>query len=177
MTTFQARIPTIAKLRGRGDFQALLPYLKQTQYISHGVFLVGYIAFITMGENILHLIKSNVNIGNFDLIILFSFATFLSRWGGMILATSNQANHVIEHINALIVSVVFFTIIYLFYTDLGINVFPFAHIVALTAAIPIIAKQVYPTLQTTFINYEKKVMFPMLGILIIINLIYYWSNV
>ena len=176
MITFQARIPMIARYRGRGDFDLLMPYLKQTQYISYGVFLLGYTAILVGGDYILSLIKSNVELGNISLIILFSFATFLSRYGGMSLAIANQSNHVIEHINAIVGSVVFFVVVYLFYDYLSINVFPFAQIIAFLFVVYLFIKNVYPTIHTTFFEYEKKVLLPMLGILIFINSIYYWSN-
>lgn len=176
MTTFNARIPTIAKYRGQGKFTTLLPYLRQTQYISYGVFIVGYMILLIGGEYILSLIDSNVNLGSYSLIILFSFASFFSRYGGMSLAISNQSNHVIEHINAIVGSTVFFITIYFFYESLSINVFPFAQSIAFLFVIYLFIRNVYPTLHTTFWNYEKKVFIPFFGILILINLIYYWSN-
>ncbi len=175
MTTFQARIPAIAQLRGRGDIGRLIPFLKQTQYISYGVFLIGYLIFIIAGDKILSLIKSNVAIGNYDLIILFSFSAFFTRWAGMTLATSNQANHVVEHIIITTSSIVFFIIIFLFYDVMTINVFPFAQMISMIVIIPIIAKQVYSTLHTSFLKYEKFVLFPIFGLLLLINLIYYFE--
>ena len=177
MTTFNARVPAIAKYRGQGNFDKLMPYLRQTQYISYGVFLLGYIILLVGGEHILSLISSNVSLGTSSLIILFSFASFFSRYGGMSLAISNQSNHIIEHINALVGSTVFFITIFLFYESFSINVFPFAQIVAFLFVIYLFIKNVYPTLHTTFWQYEKKVFIPILGILILINLIYYRSNI
>lgn len=176
MTTFQARIPTIAKYRGQGDFDMLMPYLRQTQYISYGVYLVGYIFLLVGGEFILSLISSNVNLGSYSLIILFSLATFMSRWGGMTLSISNQSNQVVEHINAMVVAIVFFSVVFIFYKTLGIDVFPFAQTVSMIVVAPFIIKLVYKNLHTTFWDYEKKVFIPMCGILTLINLIYYWSN-
>lgn len=176
MITFQARTPLIAKYRGRGDFYTLMPILYQTQYISYSVFLAGYFILLFFGENILALINSNVELSSFSLIMLFSFATFLSRWGGMTLAISNQSNNVVEHINAIVVFIVFFTVVFIFYKILGINVFPFAQIIAMIVIMPLNAKLVYKTLHTTFFAYEFKIMFPMLGLLTLINLLYYWSQ-
>ena len=128
---------------------------------------------LLFGETLLILIKGNVQLGSVSLFILFSFATFLGRWGGMNLAIANQANHVVEHLNAILGSTVFFIVIYLFYDNLGINVFPFAQIMGFFFVLFLFIKNVYPTLNTTFISYEKKVMFPFLSILILINVSYY----
>ena len=153
-----------------------MPYLRQTQYISYGVYLIGYATLLIGGEYILSLISSNVNLGSYSLIILFSLATFMSRWGGMTLSISNQSNHVVEHINAIVVAIVFFSVVLLAYDVLGIEVFPFAQTVAMIAVAPFIIKLTYKNLHTTFWNYEKKVFIPLFGVLILINLIYYWSN-
>lgn len=177
MTTFQARIPIIAKLRGQGDFKKLIPFLRQTQIMSFSVFLVGYSILLFFGESVLEIINSNVELVNFNLIILFSFATFLSRWGAMNMLISNQANHVVEHYNALIGSSVFFIVIYFLYGSLGINVFPVAQILSFIAVIFLFIKNVYPSIQETFYNYEKRLMLPMLGVLILINSIYYWGGI
>lgn len=174
MTTFQARLPMIAKYRGRGDFNALMPFLRQTQYISYTIFFLGYFILLFFGNEILSLIKSNVELGSFTLIMFFSFATFLSRWGGMTLAISSQSNHVVEHINAIIVAIVFFTIIFFFYKKMGIDVFPFAQMMAMLVVMPFIAKLVYGTLHTNFLAYESRVMFPFFGLLLLINFLYYW---
>jgi len=176
MTTFQARLPIIAKYRGRGDFDTLIPFLRQTQYISFSVLLIGYAILLFFGEGILSLIKSNVNIGDFTLLMLFSFATFLSRWGGMNLSISNQANHVVEHINALIGATIYLITIYLFFNFLGVNIFPFANIISFFFVLYLFIKNVYPTIHTTFISYEKKVMFPAISILAFTNVAYYLLN-
>lgn len=177
MTTFQARVPVIAKYRGRGDFDSLVPCLKQTQYITYCVFFFGYVSLLIGGEYVLHLIGSNVSLGSYTLIIFFSFATFLARWSGVGLAITNQSNHVIEHINAIIVVIVFFSVFFLLYPILGIEVFPFAQIISMIVIAPFIAKYVYKSFHSTFWGYEKTVFVPLFVILALINLIYYWYNI
>ena len=177
MTTFQARVPLIARYRSQGDFIKLIPLLKQTQYISYGVYFIGYLFLLIFGESVLYFINSNVHLGSYILVILFSFATFLSRWGGMTLSISNQSNHVVEHTNAIIVSIIFFSIIFLYYKSFGVYVFPFAQLVALIVVTPLISRVVYKNIHTTFWEYESKVFLPFLGLLIIVNIIYYWSSI
>lgn len=174
MTTFQARIPQIAKYRSRGDMIALIPFLKQTHSIAYIVFLVGYFVLLFGGSDVLTIIGSKVDLASIELIMLFSLATFLSRWGGMSLSVSSQSNHVVEHISASIVAVVFFPVVFFFYDSMGVIVFPFAHILAMLATVPVIARQVYPTIQTGFFRYEKTVMFPALIVLVLVNFSFYW---
>lgn len=174
--TFLARIPLFSKYRGRGDFDKLLPILRQTQYLVYGVFLLGYCTLLAFGNMALSLINSNVVLGSVSLIILFSFAGFFTRWAGMSLAISNQANHVVEHIIIPISSIAFFIIIFLLYDTTGIEVFPLAQMLSMMLIIPLIARMVYGTIHTTFWNYEKRVMIPFLGVLFSINLLYYLFN-
>ena len=173
MSSFQARLPVIAKHRGRGNFEELIPYLKQTQHISYGVFLAGYILLTTTGESVLAYMGSNVALGSVELIILFSFATLLTRWGGMMLMISNQANNVIEHINASVASIVFFMVIYFFHDAVGINIFPIASILASMVVVPIYIKMVYPYMLTTYWHHEKNVFLPALFFLLMMNALYY----
>ena len=177
MTTFQARIPVIAKYRGRGDFDSLVPCLKQTQYMTYGVFLLGYVSLLIGGEYVLQLIGSNVALGSYTLLIFFSFATFLARWSGMGLAITNQSNHVIEHINAIIVVITFFSVFFLFYPILGIEIFPFAQIISMIVISPFMIKYAYKSFHSTFWGYERTVFVPLFITLVLINLIYYWYNV
>ncbi|MGL1887879.1 MAG: hypothetical protein OCD76_15295 [Reichenbachiella sp.] len=174
MATFQAKIPLIAKFRGNGDFNKLFPTLRKTQYISYGIFMFGYIIFILIGENLLSFVSSNVKLGSVSMIILFSFSSFISRWGGMSLSVSNQSNKVVEHLNIMVIAVAFFISIYLFYDVVGILVFPLSQIIAMIISMPLIAYLVYPTLHTNFISYEKRMMLPILALLILINSLFYY---
>ena len=173
MTAFQARIPRLSMYRGRGALNELLPFLKSTQWLVYGVFLIGYTVLLFLGQDILNYISSNVLIGNFGLVALFSFATFFSRWGAMSLSISNQANHVVEHINAIVVGSVFLIVSIIFYPYMGVAVFPFAILCGLIVSSPLLISQVYPTLNCGFWTYEKSVMIPALMILVLLNLIYY----
>lgn len=174
MSSFKARIPKIASLRGRGNLVELIPLLRQTQWISFFVFLAGYSVILFGGEWILKLLGSNVQLGSVLLVVSFSLATFTARWSGMALSISNQSNYVVEHINAIIVGLIFFIVIYLGYEIVGIEIFPIGLLIAILASIPVLARQVYPTINSTFFKYEVKVMFPAFTILSSINIIYWF---
>ncbi|MDB3957864.1 hypothetical protein N9408_03025 [Opitutales bacterium] len=176
MSSFNARLPVIAKYRGVADFDNLIPFIRQTQHISYAVFLFSYSIILGFSNYFLLFINSNVDLGSYQLIILFSFSTLLTRWGGMTLSISNQSNHVVEHINALIVAFVYFVCILIFYDNIGIIVFPFSLLIAMIFVAPFIIKNTYKSIFTSFWKYEKSVFIPALLILVLINLIYYKSN-
>ncbi|NQZ32150.1 MAG: hypothetical protein HRU06_12820 [Oceanospirillaceae bacterium] len=172
--TFQAKLPLLASLRGKGDFMNLLPALAEIQRISFSVFLIGYLTLLLIGDPILSLIGSNVEVGGYTLLVLFSFSTFFSRWSGIMLAISNQSNNVIEHKSAIIVASIFFPLIYLFYEDFGVEIVPFCTLLALLFAMPIVIKQAYSTIHTNFFTYELTVTIPFLLALLLINVSFYF---
>lgn len=172
MVSFQSRLPNIASLRGRGDLVRLLPFLKQTQYLAYAVFLLGYFVLLFFGEKIILLINSNVEIGAFPLLCLFSFATLMSRWGSMSLSLSTQSNHVVEHLSAIVYFVVFFVSLFLTYNIYGVNAFPLSQLIAMIFNIPVIMKTVYGTISTSFFEYEKSTLFPAVLILSLLNIAY-----
>lgn len=175
-STFQAKIPEIASFRGKADFNNLIPLLRKVLYISYFVFLSGYVIIAFFGQDVLNLIKGNAELGSAELIILFSFAHLLSRWTGFNLAISNQSNNVIEHINAMVIFLFYFAFIYFFYKHLGLLVFPSAIIVSVVATVPLIIIKTYGTINTTFIQFEKRLFLPVFVLLIMINIFYYLSN-
>lgn len=173
-TTFQARLPVIASLRGKGDLTSLIPYLKQTHYICYAVFTILYLSLILFGEAILSFISNEVGLGSINLLILFSFSILLRRWSGISMGISNQANYILDYITVPISGIVFFIVVILFQDQLGVNVFPIAQIIGVLFISPIIIIKFYPILETTFIRYEKKVIMPTVCLLAIINIIYYF---
>lgn len=176
MSSFKARIPKIASLRGSGNLSALLPYLKQTQWISYFVYLTGFGVLLFAGDFILKIIGSNVSLGGPLLVFSFALATFFARWTGMVLLISNQSNYVIEHVNALIVGIIFFVTVFIGYKYVGISIFPIGMFLGILITIPILAKQVYPTINTSFVQYESKVSIPALCILLLINFSHWIIN-
>ena len=172
VTTFKARVPVLAKYRGRGEYETFIPFLRQTQYLTYGVFLIGYSILLFFGDDVLSTIGSNVELGDFKLIMLFSLATFLARWAGMTAVVGHMSNYVIDHLHLMITFIVYFLVIFNFQSSLGIHVFPFAVLCGYILSSPILIKKMYTTMHTTFFMYEKKVMLPMLALLILINFIY-----
>jgi hypothetical protein len=173
-TTFQARVPVLASLRGSGNMPNFLKKLKESQYITFSIFLLGYIVFAFFGEPVLGLIGSNVQLGSKELIIFFSFASFIGRWGSINLVVSNLANHVVEHLNATIYLVTFLTFVYFFNEPLGLLVFPIGQIVGIPFSIWLFIRNVYPSMDKSIFEYEKTGAIPFFIILVVINYIYYF---
>jgi len=168
ITTFQAKLPVFARLRGRGDISSFTQLLLKTQYITYFIFLLGYMSFLFFGNYIVNFIGSKVELYN-ELIVLFGFSVLITRWVGMNLAVSNQANSVIEHFVITLSSIIYFVLIYLFIDTLDFYIFPIAQLIAMLLISPIIIKKVYPTYNTNFFSYEYKIFIPLILIMIIIS--------
>lgn len=175
-TTFQARLPLIAKYRGRGEYQKLIPLLKQTQRIAFSVFLVFYIMLLLLGNFILDFFDTNVELGSIAILVIFSFSILLRRWSGMNMGVSNQANYILDYITVPIGGAVFFIII-LFFKDFGVNIYPLAQAISIIAISPIIITKFYKVIKTNFVSYEKDVFLPVLVLLCIINLIVCFQDI
>lgn len=173
--TFQARLPSIAKYRGRGDFKKLIPLLKETQSIAYAVFLGFYIILLLLGDYTLAFIDTNVELGSSILLVIFSFSILLRRWSGMNMGVSNQANYILDYITVPIGGAVFFIIIVLF-KDVGINIYPLAQVISIIVISPIIITKFYKVINTNFVSYEKNVFLPVLALLCAINAIVYFKD-
>lgn len=171
--TFHSKVPFLTTLRGRGDTKGFTSSLIRIQYISYGVFFLGYILLIVLGDSTLVIIKSNVQLCDVSIIILFSFASFLSRWAAFTAMVSNISNHVVDYKLFVVITFVYFTVIFVLYKNVGIHVFPLATVLGFIIGSPILMKHVYSTFYSTFFNYEKKVMIPLALLLLFINLVYY----
>ena len=175
-TTFQARLPIIAKFRGRGDYNKLIPLLKQTQRIAFSVLLSFYVMLLLLGDYFLAFFDTNVELGGTMLLVIFSFSILLRRWSGMNMGVSNQANYILDYITVPVGGVVFFAII-IFFKHLGINIYPLAQVISIIAISPIIIVKYYKVIKTNFISYERNVFLPALVLLCIINIIVYIKNI
>lgn len=174
MTVFQAKLPHLSSLRGKGDLIKLMPIVKLVLYNTYGIIFLGYITLIIGGESLLTLIKGNTEFGSIELVITFSFLLLITRWGAICQGLSNQANNVIEHLGAMYGLLVYCIFILLFFNQLGIYSFPLAIIVSNIITMPIIIKHMYSTLNTTFLKFEKNYFIPALILLILINIFYYF---
>ena len=168
MVTFQAKVPEIASLRAIGDFKRLIPLLYKVLYLLYGIFIMGVFIILFFGENLILLIKGNTDLGDVNLLIAFTFSTLILRWAGINLSISNQANHVIEHINGFIVFVCYFLFLGVFYKQLGVIVFPLAILFATLVTSPLIIRGTYKTLHTTFFEFEKRIFIPTICIVSLI---------
>jgi len=176
VVTFNSKIPVFAQYRSRGDIHSFKRLLFKVQALSYSAFTIGFLIFLFFGNIVAELLNAKIVLDPI-LIILFGFSVLLTRWAGMKLAISNQANYIIEHVAIFIISTSFFTFVYLFIDYFGLHVFPLAQIVAILLLAPFIIKKVYNTFEASFINHEKTLLIPTLIVMIVLSIIYGVFNV
>jgi len=169
-TTFQSKVPRLSQLRGQGDLISFSKILRKTQYITYSVFFLGYSIFLFFGDTLTQMIGANIEINN-QLIIWFGLSVLITRWAGINLLISNQANNVIEHLAISVSSLIYFIFIFIFIDTLNIYVFPIAQIIAMLVISPFLIKYVYPTFNTNFFKYEVKMIVPISIITLIISVL------
>lgn len=173
MLTFNVYIPTISRLRSKFEITKVNALISKAGLLGYGIFVIGYVVFIAMGESLIVTIRSSVEFASPQIIILFSFAYLLSRIGGFQLNLANQANRIIEHKAIIIYAVVYFGLLLIYMDNIDMWIFPFAMIVAQIASFIYTAKISYSLYNTNIIAAEKFAFLPPAIILSAINIVYY----
>lgn len=98
MAPFYSKIPLLAMLRVRNDLTALNKVVKRGMFLSHMVFVLGFIIIGLFINIILKIIGSQVVFVDQMLWILLGIAFFVHRFGAMHMQVYLSTNHIISHI-------------------------------------------------------------------------------
>lgn len=98
MAPFYSKLPVLAMLRVKNDLQQLIQVSKRGMFLSHMVFIVGFIIVGLTSETILKLINSEVAFVDQKLWLLLGLAFFIHRFGAMHIQVYMSTNHIISHI-------------------------------------------------------------------------------
>lgn len=121
-TFMQISQPGFASLRAKGDDIKLLQDFSKALWVYYVLFIGGSIVFVLFGQNLMQLIKSNANLPNTIVLLIYSIVMFLenNQANFAILISSNNN---VPFAPASIITgcaVCFGTFIVLSYTSLGI---------------------------------------------------------
>jgi hypothetical protein len=169
MLTFNAYLPTIARLRSKNELIKVNVMISRVGKIAYGIFVLGYVIFLIVGEPLISMIKSDVAFASPPIIALFSFAYILSRIGGFQLNLANQAHRIIEHKAIVIYAIIYFGILFIYKDNIDMWIFPFSMIMAQLLSFIYTGKISYPLYNLTFFKAEKGTFLPIIIILIIVN--------
>ncbi|MFD1816391.1 hypothetical protein [Pseudarcicella hirudinis] len=98
MAPFYSKLPVLAMLRVKNDTETLIKVIKRGMFLSHMIFVTGFLAVGISSDYLLGLIHSDVQFVSKDLWLLIGIAFFIHRFGGMHIQVYLSTNHVISHI-------------------------------------------------------------------------------
>ncbi|WP_276091082.1 hypothetical protein [Pedobacter sp. JY14-1] len=98
MAPFYSKLPILARLRVSNDLSTLIRTVKRGMFISHIVYVLGFIFVGVFSDFILSTIHSEVPFVSQPLWMLIGLAFFIHRYGAMHMQVYLSTNHVISHI-------------------------------------------------------------------------------
>ncbi|MBB2145903.1 hypothetical protein GM921_10425 [Pedobacter sp. LMG 31464] len=98
MAPFYSKLPVLAMLRVKENLKELIHVCKRGMFLSHMVFIIGFITVGFSANWLLTLIHSQVPFVNQKLWMLLGIAFFVHRFGAMHIQVYMSTNHIISHI-------------------------------------------------------------------------------
>jgi hypothetical protein len=173
MAPFYSKIPLLAMLRVKNDTLGLVNVVKRGMFLSHMVFVIGFIFVGLFSNTLIHLIHSNVEFVNQPMWILLGFAFFVHRFGAMHIQVYMSTNHIVSHIADGISGILYIISGLILINYIGVYAIPISMLIGYLGFYAwYAAKYSYKSLNTNFWAFEKNISFiPALIILIYLFII------
>ena len=98
MAPFYSKIPLMARLRVQGDLPGLVKLVKRGMFLSHMVFITGFVFVGLFSGYLFSLINSKISFIDQGMWLLLGIAFFIHRYGAMHMQVYLSTNHIISHI-------------------------------------------------------------------------------
>ena len=171
MAPFYSKIPLIAMLRVKNDLSGLINVIKRGMFLSHMVYIVGFISVGLLSGTLLKLINSQVQFVSQPLWILLGLAFFAHRFGAMHMQVYMSTNHIISHIVDGISGVICIISTVLLSNYIGVYAIPVGMLIAYLGFFSwYAAKYSYSSLQVKFWDFEKSTS--LVAILILLGYVF-----
>lgn len=173
MTIYNSKIPTLNNLRVT-DIKKFKLLLTSISRFTQNIFIIFSIGIVFLGDYFITLINFNSTLVVAPVLILMLISSMVQRWAGIILASFNQSNKIIEHIYAIAsiaMLIIFLGTLYLFEL-INLKTMVAVEILTLFLCSIIFFKEHYSSLNTTFIKFEKNLILTRILFLVILFLIY-----
>ena len=166
MAPFYSKLPLFAMLRVKNDVPSLIKLVKRGMFLSHMVYMVGFIAVGLLSGFLINIIHSEVKFVNHTMWALLGFAFFVHRYGAMHIQVYLSTNHIISHIADGISGIFYVVSAYIFSIYFGIYAVPLGMLVGYLGFYAwYSASYSYKSLQTGFFKFEPKVSFLPMAIM------------
>ncbi|QEM11997.1 hypothetical protein [Mucilaginibacter rubeus] len=98
MAPFYSKLPLYAMLRVKNDMKNLVKIITKGMFLSHMVFIIGFIIVGLFSDYLLKAIHSQTQFVSQPLWIMLGLAYFINRYGAMHMQVYLSTNHIISHI-------------------------------------------------------------------------------
>jgi hypothetical protein len=168
MAPFYSKLPLIASLRVKNDIENLKGVVKRGMFLSHLVYVLGFIFVGLFSGFLLKLIGSNVIFVSDFMWSLLGVAFFIHRFGAMHIQVYMSTNHIISHIADGVSGIIYIIVSLVLLKYLGLYAIPVGMICGYLGFYAWYAAMFsYRSLESTFWIFEKQVSFiPILIVLI-----------
>ncbi|MBU1658146.1 hypothetical protein KKG72_03735 [bacterium] len=165
---FYSKIPFMASVYAKHDFEMLLKIAKKSIQLSLWSYIIAFFFIALLGDLILDMIGSNTLLPEPLLWSLFGLAFFLERYGAMHLQLYSLTNDIVWHKANGIAGSIFIVLSIIFYNFFGVYSFLLAYIFANVAYSLYSARKSYRIFHLKILKFEKHtiIMFLILGILL-----------
>ncbi|AMR34052.1 hypothetical protein A0256_22690 [Mucilaginibacter sp. PAMC 26640] len=177
MAPFYSKIPLLAMLRVKNDIAKLTETVKRGMFLSHMVFLVGFIGVGIFINPLLQAIHSHVEFVDQKLWMLLGIAFFVHRFGAMHMQVYLSTNHIISHIADGVSGLLYIVSSLILIRYVGIYAIPVGMLVGYLGFYAwYAAKYSYRSLNVTFWAFERTTSLIPLGCNVIYIVIIFLSK-
>jgi hypothetical protein len=173
ITIYNAKIPSLNKLRVT-DINSFKNLLTSVSAFTQNIFIIFAVVMIFFAGYFIDFLNFNSKLVATPVLILLLISAMMQRWSGIILASFNQSNNIIEHMYAIVSIIVLSVILIpLFAFELiSFETMAISEIVSVIICSLYFFKDHYNNLNTSFFYFEKNLIIVRVLFLIILYLFF-----
>lgn len=157
MAPFYSKIPLLAMYRVKNDLNSLVKLVTRAMFLSHLVFVVGFIIAGLFFNPLLKLLGADVGFIPQPLWVLIGFAFFMHRFGAMHMQVYLSTNHIISHIADGVSGIIYIISSVILSNYIGIYAIPVGMLVGYVGFYSwYAAKYSYSSIGVGFLKFESK---------------------
>ena len=127
---FYSKLPVFAKTYAQNKNEFLLGMLNKSMFLTLACYVAGASMIILFGENLLFILKSDVQLPGALFVICFALSFFFERVGAMYLQIHSLKNYIIWHFVNCMNLILILTFVVFLYNYLGFISFPVGMLIA-----------------------------------------------
>ncbi len=173
MAPFYSKLPLMAMMRVKNDLPGLLKTVTRGMFLSHFVFVIGFIFVGSFSGILIKTIHSQVQFVNQTMWIMLGIAFFIHRFGAMHIQIYLSTNHIISHIADGVSGILYVVSTLILSRYYGVYSIPIGMIIGYLGFYAWYAAHYsYRSLNANFVKFETKAsLFPAVSLIIYITIV------